>query len=207
MKSVAINGQLREKTGKGAARTLRSEGNTLGVIYGRNGEIHFYAPILSFRDIVYTAEFKLAEITVDDKTYTCILKDTQFDPVTDKLIHADFLELNDDQRVIADIPLRLTGRAKGVQAGGRLEQKMKTLRIRTYPKFLQDVIEVDVTNLKLNHNLRVEDVINENYEFMNSPRQPIASVVTTRALRQAEGSGTAEEDESEESGEDTDTEA
>ncbi len=186
MKSVAINGQLREKTGKGAARTLRSEGNALGVIYGSNGETHFYAPLLAFRDIVYTADFKLANITVGDKTYNCILKDVQFDPISDKLIHADFLELNDDRRVIAELPVKLVGQAAGVKAGGRLEQKLKTLRVRTYPKHLQEAIELDITALELNGNMRVEDVKNENYEFMNPARQPIASIVMTRALRQAE---------------------
>lgn len=186
MKSVAINGQLRTTTGKSAARTLRSEGKALGVIYGSNGEIHFSAPLLAFRDIVYTPEFKLADITVEGKTYKCILKDTQFDPITDKLIHADFLELNDDRQVIANLPLKLVGQAAGVKAGGRLEQKMKTLRVRTYPKYLKEAIELDITELQLNGNVRVEDVKDENLEFMNPSRQPIASIVMTRALRQAE---------------------
>lgn len=186
MKSVAINGQLRTKMGKGAARALRSEGNALGVIYGVNGEVHFYAPVLAFRDIVYTSDFKTADITVDGKTYKCILKDTQFDPITDKLIHADFLELADDRKVIANLPVRLVGQSAGVKAGGRLEQRLKTLRVRTYPKFLKEAIEVDITELQLNGNIRVEDVKDENYEFLNPARQPIASVVMTRALRQAE---------------------
>lgn len=186
MKSVAINGQLRTKTGKGAARSLRSEGNALGVIYGSNGEVHFAAPLLAFRDIVYTAEFKIAEISVEGKTYKCILKDTQFDPITDKLIHADFLELNEDRKVIADLPVRLVGQAAGVKAGGRLEQRLKTLRVRTMPKFLREAIEVDITNLELNANIRVEDVKDENLEILNPMRQPVASIVMTRALRQAE---------------------
>lgn len=102
------------------------------------------------------------------------------------MIHADFLELNDDKLVIANLPLKLVGQAAGVKAGGRLEQKMKTLRVRTYPKFLKEAIELDITELQLNGNVRVEDVKDEHFEFMNPSRQPIASIVMTRALRQAE---------------------
>lgn len=191
MKSVAINGQLRTKMGKGAARTLRSEGQTLAVIYGKEGETHFSAPVLAFRDIVYTGEFKLAEITVDGKMHKCIIKDTQFDPISDKLIHADFLELNEDTKVIAELPIKLVGQAVGVKAGGRLEQKMKTIRVRTYPKFLKEAVDLDITNLELNENIRVQDVKDENYEVMNPARQPIASIVMTRALRQAESDAAA----------------
>lgn len=186
MKSVAIQGQLRENLGKSASRAIRSEGKALGVIYGSGKEIHFSAPILTFRDIVYTQEFKIAEITVEGTTHKCILKDTQFDPITDQLLHVDFLVLEDGRKVIAELPIKLVGQAEGVKAGGRLEQKMKYIKVRTLPQHLSSYVEVDITDLKLNGNIRVEDVKNENFEFMNPARQPIASVVMTRALRQAE---------------------
>lgn len=186
MKSVAIQGQLRENLGKSASRAIRSEGNALGVVYGSGKEIHFSAPVLAFRDIVYTQEFKIAEITIDGNTYKCILKDTQFDPITDQLIHVDFLVLEEGRKVIANLPIKLVGQSEGVKAGGRLEQKMKYIKVRTMPQHLSSFVEVDITNLKLNGNIRVEDVKNENFEFMNPTRQPIASVVMTRALRQAE---------------------
>lgn len=186
MKSVAIQGQLRENLGKSASRAIRSEGKALGVIYGSGKEIHFSAPLLAFRDIVYTQEFKTTEITVDGQTYKCILKDTQFDPITDQLIHVDFLVLENGRKVIAELPIKLVGQSEGVKTGGRLEQKMKYVKVRTLPEHLVSYVEVDITHLQLNANIRVEDVKNENYEFMNPARQPIASVVMTRALRQAE---------------------
>jgi large subunit ribosomal protein L25 len=102
------------------------------------------------------------------------------------LIHADFLELVDDKKVIATIPIKFTGAAKGVKDGGKLITKMKTLKIKTYPKYLKENIEVDLTNLELNGNVRVEDVKSENYEILNSPRIPIASIVLTRQLKQEE---------------------
>lgn len=186
MKTVVIEGQLRTGTGKKAARDLRSEGQVLGVIYGGKEEVHFTAPVLSFRSLVYTPEFQIAEIKVDGKSYRCILKDKQFDVVTDSLNHVDFLELVENRKVVANLPLRFVGQSAGVKAGGRMVVKMKTLKVRTMPEHLIEGIEVDITNLQLNGNIRVEDVKLENMEFMNPARQPIASVVMTRALRQAE---------------------
>lgn len=186
MKTVVIEGQQRSEMGKKAARSIRSKDLVPAIIYGGKEEIHFTAPALAFRPIVYTPEFMQAEIKVDGKSYICILKDLQFDVVTDSLIHADFLELVADKKVIANLPLKFVGQSEGVKAGGRLVTKMKTLKVRTYPKDLVENIEVDITNLQLNGNLRVEDVKVANGEIMNSLRQPIASVVMTRALRQAE---------------------
>lgn len=186
MKTVVIEGQRRSDTGKKAARDLRSEGKVLGVIYGGKEEVHFTAPVLAFRSLVYTPEFQVAEIKVDGTAYRCILKDKQFDVVTDALNHVDFLELVPGRKVIANLPLHFKGQSEGVKAGGRLVVKMKNLKIRTLPENLVSNIEVDITNLELNGNIRVEDVKLENVELMNPLRQPIASVVMTRALRQAE---------------------
>ena len=172
--------------GKQATRQLRSEEKVPGVIYGGAKEVNFSALATSFKTLVYTPDFQLAEVKVDGTAYRCILKDLQFDKVTDALIHADFLELVDDKKVIATIPIKFTGAAKGVKDGGKLITKMKTLKIKTYPKYLKENIEVDLTNLELNGNVRVEDVKSENYEILNSPRIPIASIVLTRQLKQEE---------------------
>jgi len=185
MKSVKIEGTRRTELGKKATRQLRSEGLVPGVIYGAEN-IHFTAPQMALRTLVYTPDFQLAEVTVDGKTHRCILKDLQFDVVTDDLNHIDLLELNDDRKVVADLPLKWTGASEGVKAGGRFIPKLKTLKVRTYPKYLVEAIEVNIDNLQIGGNIRVEEVKAENMEIMNSPRIPIASVVTTRALRQAE---------------------
>ena len=114
------------------------------------------------------------------------MKDLQFDKVNDQLIHVDLLELVEDKKVIADIPLKFTGTSTGVKDGGKLITKMKSLKVKTYPKYLKEQIEVNVDDLELNGNIRVEDVKEENYEILNSPRIPIASVVLTRQLKQEE---------------------
>jgi large subunit ribosomal protein L25 len=191
MKSINIEGQLRTESGKKAARQLRSQNLVPGVIYGGPTEVNFAAPASSFKSIVYTAEFMLAEITVDGKTYRCILKDKQFDKVSDLLIHIDFLELSEDKKVIATLPLKYVGTPEGVKAGGKLVTKMKAIKIKTYPKYLKEFIEVDLSNLQLNENIRVENIPTDNMEVMNSPRIPIASIVMTRQLKQEEAAAAA----------------
>jgi len=186
MKTITIEGQLRTEHGKSATRQLRSQELVPGVIYGGAQEINFSAPAKSFKGLVYTPNFQLADVTVDGKSYRCILKDLQFDKVSDELIHIDLLELVEDRKVIATIPLKFTGAAVGVKEGGRLVLKMKALKVKTFPKYLREQIEVKVDDLQIGENIRVQDVQVENYEILNSPRIPIASVVTTRQLRQEE---------------------
>ncbi|HLY72169.1 MAG TPA: 50S ribosomal protein L25 [Puia sp.] len=186
MKTITIEGQLRTEHGKAAARQIRSEEKVPGVIYGGAKEINFSAPVTAFKNLVYTPDFQLAEVNIEGKTYNCIMKDLQFDKVTDDLIHIDLLELVEDKKMIATIPLKFVGTAEGVKEGGKLILKMKALKVKTYPKYLQENIKVDITNLRLNGNIRVEDVKVEHYEILNSPRIPVASVVLTRELKQEE---------------------
>jgi len=186
MKSVTIEGQLRTATGKSATRQLRSQDMVPGVIYGGAKEINFYAPAAAFKPLVYTPDFQLAKVVIDGQAYTCILKDLQFDKVTDRLNHVDLLELVEDKKVTANIPVKYVGTSVGVKAGGKLVTKMKSLKVKTLPKYLRENIEVDITNLDLNGNIRVEDVKVDNYEILNSPRIPMASVTMTRQLKQEE---------------------
>jgi large subunit ribosomal protein L25 len=186
MKTITIEGQLRTEHGKKAARQIRSQENVPAVIYGGAQEVNFFAPAKAFKPLVYTGEFQLADVKVDGKTYRCILKDLQFDKISDALIHVDLLELVEDKKVVATLPLKFVGTSAGVKGGGKLVIKMKSLNVKTLPKYLKETIEVDITNLELNENIRVEDVKDPNYEVMNSPRIPIASVVMTRQLKQEE---------------------
>ncbi|NOT51542.1 MAG: 50S ribosomal protein L25 [Chitinophagaceae bacterium] len=186
MKTITIEGSLRTGFGKTATRQLRSQELVPGVIYGGSQEISFQAPVSAFKNFVYTPSFQVAEVVLDGKTYRTILKDLQFDKVDDSLIHIDLLELVEDKKMIADIPLKFVGVSPGVKDGGKLHIKMKSLKVKTYPKYLKEHIEVSIDNLELNGNIRVEDVKIDNYEILNSPRIPIASVTLTRQLKQEE---------------------
>ncbi len=186
MKSITIEGQLRTESGKKATRQLRSQKMVPGVIYGGSKEINFSAPATAFKDIVYTPDFMLTNVIIDGNTYRCILKDLQFHKVTDLLLHVDFLELVEDKKVIATLPLNYIGVPAGVKAGGKLVTKMKSLKVKALPKYLKEHIDVNIEKLELNENIRVEDVIMDNMEVLNSPRIPIASVTLTRQLKQEE---------------------
>ena len=186
MKSITIEGQLRTESGKKATRQLRSQQNVPAVIYGGKSEINFYASASALKSIVYTSEFMIADIKINNNSYKCILKDLQFDKVSDQLIHIDFLELVEDKKVIATLPLKYTGTPAGVKAGGKLVTKIKSIKIKTLPKYLKEFIEVDLSNLQLNENIRVENIVADNMEVLNSPRIPIASVTMTRQLKQEE---------------------
>jgi large subunit ribosomal protein L25 len=184
MKTITIEGQLRTGLGKSATRQLRSQGQVPAVIYGGAKEINFHAPAAAFKTLVYTHEFQQAEVKLNGESYRCIMKDLQFDKVTDALIHVDFLELSEGRKVIAEIPLHFTGAAKGVKEGGRLYIKMKTLRVKTLPQYLKEHIDINVEDLELNESIRVEDIKIENYELLNSPRVPVVTVSLTRQLKE-----------------------
>jgi large subunit ribosomal protein L25 len=186
MKSITIEGQLRTETGKKATRQVRSQGLVPGVIYGGAQEVNFAAPVLAFKPLLYTPEFQVAEINVSGNVYRCILKDIQLNKVSDEVDHLDFLELVEDKPVVATLPIKFTGVSVGVKEGGKFVAKMKNVKVKTLPKYLTENIEVDITSLDINGNIRVEDVQVENVEILNSPRIPIASVVMTRQLKQEE---------------------
>lgn len=186
MNTITIEGQIRTEFGKSVTRQIRSEEKVPGVIYGGAKEINFTAPATAFKGIVYTPEFMLAEIKVDGQAYRCVLKELQFDKVSDQLLHVDFLELVEDKKVSVTIPLKFVGTPAGVKAGGKLSTKIKALKVKTLPKYLKENIEMDISSLELNGNLRVQDVVAENMEILNSPRIPIASVTMTRQLKQEE---------------------
>ena len=184
MKLITIEGQLRSEFGKKATGHVRSEGKVPGVIYGGSANVHFTATPKALKSIIYTAEFNKAEINIDGKKYTCILKDLQYNKTTDEVTHVDFLELVQGKPVNASVPLKFVGQSIGVKSGGRFEVKMSTVKIRTKPENLKEAIEVDITNLEIGKNLRIEDIQYEGAEIMHNKRIPVAAVVTTRALKQ-----------------------
>jgi large subunit ribosomal protein L25 len=186
MKTITIEGHLRTETGKKATRHLRSQDMVPGVIYGGTKEVNFYASSKAFKPLVYTGEFQLAEVQVNGSKHTCILKDLQFDKVSDALNHVDLLELVEDKKVIANLPLKFTGASIGVKNGGKLVLKMKSIKVKAFPKDLKETVEVDVSNLDINGNIRVEEIKVDNMEILNPPRISVASVVMTRQLKQEE---------------------
>ena len=186
MKSITIEGQIRTEFGKSATRQLRLEEKVPAVIYGGAKEINFAVPAAALKNVVYTPEFMVVEAKVGGNVYRCVLKDLQFDKVSDKLIHVDLLELVEGKKVTVTLPLKFTGTPAGVKEGGKLVTKIKSLKVKLEPKYLRENIELDLSALELNGNIRVQEVKVDNMEILNSPRIPIASITMTRQLKQEE---------------------
>jgi len=187
MQTVAIEGKSREVFGKKFAKAARRENEIPCVLYGGEKNIHFSAPAKSFKHLIYTPDFKTAEISVDGATYNAILKDVQFHPVSDKLVHLDFVELVPGKQVKVDLPVQLVGVAEGVKLGGALMVKMRRVKVSTTPENLVDTIKVNVEELLLGQSVRVSDAeVLEGVEILNPASNPIASVEVPRALKSAE---------------------
>ncbi len=183
MKSIALEATLRTENGKKAANHLRKAGEVLCNLYGGAEAIAFSAPYNSFTPIVYSPDFFKVEIKVGGKSYIALVKEIQYHPVTDKILHIDFLELVPHKEIFADIPVILVGQAAGVKAGGKLVQKLRKVKVKATPENLVDKIEVNVENLKLGKSIKVKNINQANVEIQNPGAVPIASVEIPRALR------------------------
>jgi len=184
MKTFPLEAKKREQVGSKNAAQIRRNDYIPCVLYGGSETVHFYAPYKAFKNIVYNPEFFTVNITVDGKQYTTILKEVQFHPVTDKIIHLDFLELTPDKKVTAEIPVKLVGQAAGVKAGGILDQKMKRLKVKALPKNLFERIEINVETLELGKSIKVSDVKFPNVEVLNPPYMPIAATYIPRVVEE-----------------------
>lgn len=187
MQTVAIEGKLRSEFGKKASKAIRREGLVPCVAYGKDKVIHFSAEPKAFKSLIYTPDFKVAELTIDGETHRAIIKDSQFHPVTDALLHLDFLLLIEGNTLVTDIPVRTKGIAPGVRLGGKLMQTTRRLKIKTTPENLIDHLTVDISTLGLGKSVRVRDVEGvDGIEIMTSPGIPLVAVEIPRALRSAQ---------------------
>jgi large subunit ribosomal protein L25 len=182
MKSVAMFGYLREGVGKTSTKQLRNEGKVPCVMYGPNEHIHFSMYSADFKLLVYTPNAYKVKLDIDGKIYRSILKDIQFHPVNDSILHADFLEIQDDKEVEMLIPIKLTGNSIGVRAGGKLALKSKKLLVRCLPPNLPDFIEVPIDEMNIGSVVKVSDVKVSNMILLDSPNNPVVSVKVTRAV-------------------------
>lgn len=185
MKSMTINGDLRAAQSKQELKKLRAEGKVPCVLYGGKEQIHFSAPALDFRHLVYTPEVYTVNLNVNGQTHTAIMKDIQFHAVTDAIMHIDFLQLFEDKPVTMAVPVKITGNAVGVRAGGILFNKLRRLTVSALPKDLPDNIEVNIDNLNIGDDIRVRDLEVEGVDFLDVPSNVIAGVKTTRATAAA----------------------
>jgi len=195
MKSINIVATKREDLGRKATNALRREKMVPGVIYGGKDTVHFSIEEIALKDVVYTPNFYKVNVEVDGNTYETILKDIQFHPVTDRIDHIDFQELVKGKKVRTEIPVRLIGTPVGMLEGGKLQQKLRKLRVRVKPENMVGEMEVDVTALNLGDSVKVADIKSGDIEVLDSETNPVASVMIPRALRSATDAEASEEGE------------
>ena len=196
MKSVEIKGNVRTDVGSKYAKAERKAGNVPCVVYGGEAPIHFSAPVLAFKGLVYTAEAKTAQITIGDTSVEAVIQDMQFHPVTDQLMHIDFIQLVEGKPVTMNIPVVLNGQARGVLNGGKLKTILRQLSVRAIPGQFPDSIELDITELRIGKSIRVSDVTPSGYEILNADTAVIVTVKKARGAMDDEDEdeeGAAEE--------------
>jgi large subunit ribosomal protein L25 len=181
MKSITINGSKRESVGKVATKALRNAGMVPCVVYGGDKPIHFSAPELAFKNLVYTPDVHTVVIALEDGTnVSAILQDIQFHPVSDRILHMDFYQIFDDKEVMLEIPVRVVGDSRGVKNGGTLRIVSRKLRVKALPQNLPDFIEADITEMRIGEKMYVTDVETDNFVFLHTDNTVICQVRTSR---------------------------
>ncbi len=192
MQVVNIKGELRTDLGKKGAKATRDNGQIPCVLYGGKEVVHFSTTLNEIRNLIYTPDFKVAQIEVDGKPFRCIVKEKQFHPVNDQIIHLDFLRLEEGHPVKVNVPVRFKGTSPGVKSGGKLIQNVRTVKIKALPENIVDELTVDISSLELGQSIRVRDVNpGEGVEVITAPGVPIATVEIPRALRSAQQAAAA----------------
>ncbi|MCU0383956.1 MAG: 50S ribosomal protein L25/general stress protein Ctc [Cyclobacteriaceae bacterium] len=185
MKTIEIIGYKRENLGKADSKKIREEGNVPCVLYGDNEQIHFHAPMILFRELVYTNEAHFVLVNIEGKEYKAIMQEVQFHPVSEIILHADFLRISEDRKIKMQIPVRLVGNAPGVSKGGTLIRKRASLKVYGFPKDMPDHIDVSVAELDFHHAVKVGDMNIAGLEFLDPKAAAIAAVEVPRAARMA----------------------
>lgn len=181
MKSLTIQGQKRESVGKNNTKALRNADQVPCVVYGGAEPIHFSTDERSFKDLVYTSEAHTVVLELDGgDAISCILKDIQFHPVSDKILHADFYRYTEDAKITMNIPVNLVGRARGVVAGGVLRQNVRKLRVRALPSNLPDEIVIDITSMRIGHKKYIKDLRTDEYDLIHPDNQVVCMIKTAR---------------------------
>jgi large subunit ribosomal protein L25 len=191
MRTVDMIGYKRENLGKRVANELRRNGSVPCVLYGGEKTIHFHSPMILFRDVVYTPELCFVNMDIEGDEYKCVLQDVQFHPVSEVILHADFLLLNDNKSLVMEVPIKVEGNSPGVQRGGKLITKLRKIKVKALPKNMPENIQVDITGLELGKSIKIGALKSENFAILNNPLVTVASVQIPRALKGEDLTGDA----------------
>jgi large subunit ribosomal protein L25 len=186
MKTIEIKGTFRTELGKKSSKEIRKAGNVPCVIYGKEKNIHFYTHELNFKNLVYTPDAHLVKLIIEDKEYKAVLKDMQFHPVKDNILHADFIEIHDKKPVIINIPIKVSGDSVGVIAGGKLSIKRRTLKVKGLAPDLPESLHIDITNLKIHEGVKVGELSYDKIELLDPKKSMVLTIATSRVAQKSD---------------------
>ena len=198
MKEFALNGKKRESVGKKASKMLRKEGMIPCNLYGENKvdgkpvAMAFTISMAELRKVVYTPEVYVINLNIDGESHKAVLKELQFHPVTDAVLHADFYEVNETKPITIGIPVKLNGLAQGVRDGGKLNLSIRKINVTAPYPSIPEILNIDVTNLELGKSIKVGELSFEGLELATPAEVVVCSVKTTRASRSAAAAAEAE---------------
>jgi len=185
MKSISIKGQERESVGKVSTKAARNAGLVPCVIYGGEQSVHFTAEEKVFKSLVYTPNVHTVAVEINGKIIDAILQDIQFDPVSDKILHIDFFQLNADKEITMEVPVKVEGNSKGVMAGGVLRLNQRKLKVRALPANLPDFVVADISDLEMGNKLYVTSLPTDNFKILHPDNTVVAQVRISRAAMKA----------------------
>jgi large subunit ribosomal protein L25 len=189
MKTFQLEGSKRDGVGKKAAKAYRKEGLVPCVLYGGEDVTHFTVTKDGIRKLIYTPEIHIVDLTIDGKAYSAILKDSQYHPVSDELLHVDFQQIFENKPVVIEIPVVLEGLAEGVKAGGKLSLEMRKLKVKGLYKNFPENLVINIESLGLGKTIQVGKLQFDNLEILNAKDNVVAAVKLTRAARGAASKG------------------
>lgn len=208
MQVLSLSAEKRPEISKSARNSARRAGLIPAVVYGGDTVEHISVTHAAVKHLIYTPDFKLADLSLDGANHKCFIKNIQFHPVTDKIVHIDFLKLVEGTPVKVEVPVRFKGVSPGVKQGGSLVTLVRKVKIKAKPEDLVDELFIDISELELGFAVRVKDIeVSDKIEIMMTPATPVANVEVPRALRSAEDALEAEESTTAEGAEGEDAQA
>jgi len=191
MNSIEVKGEARPGLGKKATKAVRNEEAIPCVLYGKSDVVHFQTTASALRHLIFSGDFKIVDLAIGADNTKAILKDVQFHPVNEKIMHVDFLKLYDGVPVKVDLPLKIQGASPGVKVGGKMIQNIRKIKVKTLPEKLVDELFIDISSLELGQSLRVKDIIAiEGIEVLQNSSIPVVTIEIPRALRSATAAAT-----------------
>jgi large subunit ribosomal protein L25 len=183
MKSIEIKVESRKSTGKKESVNLRKQGLIPCVMYGGKENIHFATSLNDFRHVIYTHHIYLVILDVDGKKYHAILKDIQFHPVTDEVIHMDFIQVDESKPAVVSLPVTVTGNSVGIRAGGKLRQRKRYLKVRGLLNDLPETLTIDISELEIGKFIKIDDLKFDNLELLDPGKSMVVGVSTSRIAK------------------------